>query len=313
MEIKIRKACINDIEDILRLNLFLFEKEIKEYDKSLNLNWNRLQGKDYFKDKVIQKEAFLVVAEASGEIIGYLCGGISEKISYRKAGEYAELENMAVNDKFQRNGIGTRLVEEFLKWCKRNRIDYISVTASAKNIQAINFYRKMGFKDYNLTLEIQKNLEKENQIFIPRLGQIDYTNARWAPVINCILRYKDKILVVQRSKKLNFYPGYWNGISGFLDDGKTLKEKVFEEIKEETGINKRDVAKIRLGEIFDQEEQEYKKTWIVHPVLVEIKTNEIKLDWEAKEYKWATLKEVQKLKLLPGFKEVLEKLSKWIA
>jgi len=149
-------------------------------------------------------------------------------------------------------------------------------------------------------------------IFKPKQGQVDYTNARWTPVMNCVLKYKDKFLVVQRSEELNFYPGYWNGISGFLDDQKNLNEKVAEEIKEELGIPKNKIKWIGLGEIFNQEEPKYKKTWIVHPVLVEVATDKVKLDWEAKNYKWIELEEAKKLNLLPGFDRVLEKLSSWI-
>lgn len=159
----------------------------------------------------------------------------------------------------------------------------------------------------NVRIKIMKR-----PLFKARLGQVDYTNARWAPVINCVLKYKDKILAVERSKKLNFYPGYWNGISGFLDDQRSLNEKVYDELKEELGISKTNIKKIKLGEIFDQDEPKYKKTWIVHPVLVEVKTDKIKLDWEAKNYKWLTVKEAKKLKLLPGFDKVLERLSLWI-
>ncbi|MFA6145809.1 MAG: NUDIX domain-containing protein [Patescibacteria group bacterium] len=148
--------------------------------------------------------------------------------------------------------------------------------------------------------------------FKPKPGQIDYTKARWAPVINCVIKYKNKFLLVQRSEKLNFYPGYWNGISGFLDDNKTLAEKVEEELREELGINKKDILQIRLGEVFDQDEPKYRKTWIVHPVLVKVKIDKIKLDWEARNYKWVDLQEVNKLKLLPGFNMVLEKLSPWL-
>jgi 8-oxo-dGTP pyrophosphatase MutT (NUDIX family) len=146
-------------------------------------------------------------------------------------------------------------------------------------------------------------------IFKPKSEQVDYTNARWAPVINCVLKYMDKILVVKRSKELFFYPGYWNGVSGFLDNQRSLSEKVADEIEEELGIPKSKIEQIRLGEIFDQEEPKYKKTWIVHPVLVEVKTDKVKLDWEAEDYKWFTPKEAKKLKLLPGFDEVLRRLS----
>lgn len=141
--------------------------------------------------------------------------------------------------------------------------------------------------------------------FVPRPGQIDFTNVRWAPVINCVLKYKNKILLVERSKKLNFYPGYWNGISGFLDDKKSLHEKVVEELREELGIPKKRILRIRLGKIFDQEEPKYRKTWIVHPVLVEISTPRMRLDWEARNYSWVTPQEAKKLKLLPGFGQVL--------
>lgn len=149
-------------------------------------------------------------------------------------------------------------------------------------------------------------------IFKPKPGQVDYTKARWAPVINCVLKYKNKLLVVQRSKELNFYPGYWNGVSGFLDDQRSLTEKVTDEIKEELGMPKSKIKQIRIGEIFDQEEPKYKKTWIVHSVLVEVKTDEVKLDWEARNYKWATFQEAKRLKLLPEFNEVLKRLSRWI-
>jgi len=78
--------------------------------------------------------------------------------------------------------------------------------------------------------------------FKPKTNQVDYSNARWAPVINCVLVYKDRILVVRRSKKLNFYPGCWNGISGFLDDKRSLDQKVKNEIKEELGIKAKDIV-----------------------------------------------------------------------
>jgi len=145
--------------------------------------------------------------------------------------------------------------------------------------------------------------------FKPKSGQVDYTRARWAPVINCLVKYKNKFLLVQRNKSLNFYPGLWNGISGFLDDKRSLEQKAKNEIKEELGISSNNIKKIRLGKVFDQEERKYGKTWIVHPVLVEINTDRIKLDWEAKKYKLVSLIETRKLKLVPGFDRVLKEFN----
>lgn len=152
----------------------------------------------------------------------------------------------------------------------------------------------------------------KKQKFRPTPGQVDFTDARWAPVINCVVKYHDRILVVQRSKKLHFYPERWNGISGFLDDQRSLEQKIKDELKEELGIHTKDIKRIRLGEIFDQEAPKYKKTWIVHPVLIEVTTEKVMLNWEAKSYKWITQKEVKQLNFLPGFDRVLAKLMQWL-
>ncbi len=141
---------------------------------------------------------------------------------------------------------------------------------------------------------------------------MDYTNARWAPIVNCVVKYNGKFLIVQRSEELNFYPGFWNGVSGFLDDHRSLEEKVKDELGEELGFPEEKIKDIRLGEIFDQEGLEYKKTWIVHPVLAQVDTDAITLDWEAKKYAWVTLNEIKNYKLLPGFDLVLQKLSSWL-
>lgn len=152
---KIRKAKIVDLKDILRLNSDLFKKEYKEYDKSLDLSWTYSAGKRYFKDRIRKRNGLVEVVENNGKIIGYMCGGIAERLVYRKKAKYAELENMIIDKKFRGKGIGKRLVEDFINWCKENKSDFVVVTAFVKNEPTVNFYRKLGFKDYNLTLEMK--------------------------------------------------------------------------------------------------------------------------------------------------------------
>jgi len=151
---------------------------------------------------------------------------------------------------------------------------------------------------------------KKEEPFIPKPGQVDFTSVRWAPVINCVVRYRGKILLALRSKNLRLYPEHWNGISGFLDDHKSLEEKVREELREEIGLSKRHILSIIAGPVFDQDEPKYKKTWIVHPVLVDVNTDQIKPDWESQDYQWTTSKEARKLKLPPGFDRVLSTMLK---
>ncbi|MFZ1627048.1 MAG: NUDIX domain-containing protein [Candidatus Moraniibacteriota bacterium] len=92
---------------------------------------------------------------------------------------------------------------------------------------------------------------KKEKVFQPRPGQVEFTNVRWAPVVNCVVKYKQKILLVERSASLRLYPGDWNGISGFLDDQKSLEEKVREELREELGLTRNHILSIQPGQIFD--------------------------------------------------------------
>lgn len=143
-------------------------------------------------------------------------------------------------------------------------------------------------------------------IFTPRPGQTDYTNIRRAPVINCVVKYRDRILIVKRNSNMHFYPNYWNGISGFLDEEKPIEEKVKEELREELGLSEEHIISIQHGKPFEQEAPTYNKTWIVHPVLAEIDTDTIKLNWEAREYRWTKPEDAKKFDLLPGFDKVLD-------
>ncbi len=149
--------------------------------------------------------------------------------------------------------------------------------------------------------------------FQPKPGQIDYTNARWAPVVNSVIKYKDKILIVHRSPNSDFYPNLWNGIAGFLDDDKSIEEKVREEIWEELGLTDKQITSIKQLGIFEQDEPAYKKTWIVHPCLVEVNTDKIKLDREAQDSRWVSISEALTYDLVPSFDEVLRLVENHIA
>jgi len=157
-------------------------------------------------------------------------------------------------------------------------------------------------------IQFEPKSEKTLPDFKPRDGQVDYTNIRYAPVINCVVRYNGTILIVQRNPKMRLYPNFWNGISGFLDDGRSIEQKVKDELHEELGIKERDIVSIHRGPVFNQEEEKYSKTWIVHPILVDVKTDKIKLDWEAQNYKWIKVEDAKTFDLLPGFDKVLMSL-----
>lgn len=154
MDIIIRNATLDDLQKVQKLNLKLFEKEHKEYDSLLNLDWTfGKEGTKYYQDRISKDDGCVIVASINNEIVGYLCGGLTEAEVYRNLPVVAELENTFVLDEFRSKGIGKQLYNKFIEWCKTKNVGKMRVEASAKNELAINFYRNNKFKDYTLVLE----------------------------------------------------------------------------------------------------------------------------------------------------------------
>ncbi len=55
---------------------------------------------------------------------------------------------MFVLEEYLRLGVGAKLFEASLQWCRSNGINRMRVVASAQNKRAIDFYKKNGFDDY---------------------------------------------------------------------------------------------------------------------------------------------------------------------
>ena len=65
---------------------------------------------------------------------------------------------MLVDDKYRGLGVGKQLINQFKEYCKSKNIINLKVVASAKNKNAIDFYRKQGFTDFDVTLTM--NMEE---------------------------------------------------------------------------------------------------------------------------------------------------------
>lgn len=101
--------------------------------------------------KKLIEEEHVIVAVINNQIVEYLVGSINEKGSYEEI-QYGEVNNMFIKSECRGYGVGKLLINDFKKYCISNGIKNLIVTASAKNISAIDFYRKNGFKEFNITL-----------------------------------------------------------------------------------------------------------------------------------------------------------------
>jgi len=146
----IRRASLEDLNTIQELNNSLFKLEKENYDSTLVKDWPlSKEGKEYFFDLI--KNHYVIVATIDNIIVGYLAGSIEEKGSYVEV-QYGEINNMIINDKYRGLGIGRLLIDNFKEYCKTKNISNIKVVASYKNKNAIEFYHKNGFEEFDITL-----------------------------------------------------------------------------------------------------------------------------------------------------------------
>jgi ribosomal protein S18 acetylase RimI-like enzyme len=149
----IRKASIKDLEGILVLSQKLFEYETR-FNREFNQEWTYSEsGKEYFKIRIEGDKSIALVAEESGEIVGYAISYM-QNFAFRKKNPLAELENMFVEEGFRGKGVGTMLVEEIKKQLKKRNVLRLKVEAFYPNTQAINFYKKLGFSNFASVLEM---------------------------------------------------------------------------------------------------------------------------------------------------------------
>lgn len=84
-----------------------------------------------------------VVAEAGGEIIGFLFGRITDS-SYGQA-DAASLELIGVDPEYRRQDIGSRLVQCFTEHCQQKGVRSVHVMVSWHDWWLLSFLRSLGF------------------------------------------------------------------------------------------------------------------------------------------------------------------------
>jgi 8-oxo-dGTP diphosphatase len=135
---------------------------------------------------------------------------------------------------------------------------------------------------------------------------------RPTPVVTCFLlrfdqRQEPRLLLVQRSRQVGSYHERWAGISGFIEPGVTPEEQAYTEIREETGLERKQVRLLRRGAVVEHIDPELGRHWYIHPFLFEVLEPEaVRTDWEALAMRWIRPAELEQYQTVPKLKEAYE-------
>lgn len=133
MDIIFRPAGSEDVHQLCALlgDLFSLESDF-EPDQRKQARGLELLISDSSGNSVV------LVAESRGEVLG-MCS-VQTLISTAEGGPVGFIEDVVVRKDRRRNGIGTRLLSEVLKWCKAKGLSRVQLLADKDNGNALKFY-----------------------------------------------------------------------------------------------------------------------------------------------------------------------------
>lgn len=147
MEYNIRKATINDADDIDKLLTLLIRDE-KKYDS----NTNEFFTVDKFYENIIPNDLNAVfVATCNNKIIGYLFGYILNNGDVY-IDKISKLDALFVLEEYRNNGIATNLINKFKEWSINNKVKYMEVQVLNDNEEAYKLYSKEKFVPFKSIL-----------------------------------------------------------------------------------------------------------------------------------------------------------------
>lgn len=145
MEIEIRRANINDIDDIVELRKDLFISMGSDKSK---VNTMTPTFRKYFLETIPSEEYYGWVVEKGGNIIstGGLVVDRHPPSLNNEDGRFAYIMNMSTTKKYRHQGIGKKVLDTMVEFADDLGISFITLHYSEF---AKKWYDKLGFKETN--------------------------------------------------------------------------------------------------------------------------------------------------------------------
>ena len=147
-QVNIREAVMEDVPAIIGI-----WKELMDFHKELDAFFSRSATSHErfaeFLTSNMEKEDSCVLVAADGEhIVGYCQATISKYPPVLIKEKYVEIFDMAVTEKYQRQGIGRMIIDALRRWYADKDVDRIELKYLTANKSAKEFWTKMGFQPY---------------------------------------------------------------------------------------------------------------------------------------------------------------------
>jgi ribosomal protein S18 acetylase RimI-like enzyme len=151
---RIKVATIDEIKQIEILYQELFLEMSNFQPKYIR---PAKQDVEFIRNTINEKDSDILIAEIDNCIVGFLLIQELMTPSYTCLIEhkYAFITDIIVENKYQKQGIGSALLLEAKKWVENRKLDYLELNVLSENTGAITLYEKQGFKDMSHTMRFE--------------------------------------------------------------------------------------------------------------------------------------------------------------
>lgn len=151
---KIRKAALKDLDDLIELSYRFLSYEADNHEKSYDPKYAYTENSaDYIKTKIESEDSLFLVAEEDDKLVGFLAGAIHKRPKARKTVKPASLDEIYVEEAYRNQGVGKKLITEFQEWARKGGANKLKVGTFHKNERALHIYKELGFTDHIIKLE----------------------------------------------------------------------------------------------------------------------------------------------------------------
>ena len=131
-----------------------------------------------------------------------------------------------------------------------------------------------------------------------------HTKGLWHRTVSIvIINSKKELLLQKRSLKKDLFGGYWGLTAGHIDAGENYDEAAKREMKEEVGVS------LSMKKLFDFKYQHGNDNEFVRVFLCKSDGPFVPNKDEMDMISFFTLKEAQKIKLMPCTRQILQKIN----
>ena len=141
MDIEIREVEESDARDLMNFLVAVGDETDNLSFSGSSLKLDEESEARFIKRFKSNKKNLMLIAELDGEIVG---NASVERERVPRYSHRAEL-SVVVKKKYWGNGIGSRLLELLIDFCRNSGVEILYLEARADNARALDLYRKFGF------------------------------------------------------------------------------------------------------------------------------------------------------------------------